>query len=480
MNVYKANKTLPLEPVTSQWMHDLFAQSDLMHQLLDKYDSPINILNITSFKTNIKAYKNLFKNYHIDGQIYFARKANKTATLINSALQENIGIDTASYNELNQAIERGGKGKSLVLTSAIKTPNQLKLALAHEVPVILDNQDEFNLYNKIASSAGKTAHIGVRISGFRVNGQKLYSRFGIDIDSIKDFINDNFINNEKFPNLRIYGLHFHLNGYSTIERSQALLQTIEIAKYLRANSFPIKFIDIGGGITMNYLKDETQLEAFKTELQSQVMHIEKEELTFRRNGLGYKNIDGKLSGTLETYPYFNKIHTETFIKKILDFQNNGETIAQSLNKNNLQLRIEPGRSLLQQVGITVARVNYRKKDSEGRNLIGLEMNMSQLKSASTDFLLDPYIIYRNPIKNNTEWKKVYFTGAYCLEQDIILKKVSEIPQIPEIGDIVVFVNTAGYLMHFYERQAHLFNLSNNLTLDTMETECLEISDFKLD
>ncbi|WP_313114305.1 Y4yA family PLP-dependent enzyme [Aequorivita sediminis] len=480
MNVFKANKTLPLEPITSQWMHDLFAQNDLMHALLEKYDSPINILNLTSFKNNINAYKDLFKNYHLDGQIYFARKANKTATLIDSALQENIGIDTASYNELNQAIEKGGNGSNLVLTSAIKTPNQLKLALAHEVPVILDNEDEFKLYDKIAGSAGKVAHIGVRISGFWVNEQKLYSRFGIDIDSFKDFIKDNFINNKRFPNLKIYGLHFHLNGYSTIERSQALLQTIELTKYMKENSFPIKFIDIGGGITMNYLKNEAQLETFKAELQSQVMHRENEELTFRRDGLGYDNLDGKLSGALNTYPYFNKIHTESFIKKILDFQNNGETIAQSLNKHNLQLRIEPGRSLLQQVGITVARVNYRKKDSEGRNLIGLEMNMSQLKSASSDFLLDPYIIYKKPIENNTEWKKVYFTGAYCLEQDIILKKVSEVPQIPEIGDIVVFVNTAGYLMHFYERQAHLFNLSNNLTFNNMETKYLKISDFKLD
>lgn len=58
--------------------------------------------------------------------------------------------------------------------------------------------------------------------------------------------------------------------------------------------------------------------------------------------------------------------------------------------------------------------------------------------------------------------EVFYTGAYCLERDILLKRIIKVPKLPEIGDLVAFVNTAGYMMHFFETEAHLFELSKNL------------------
>ena len=138
--------------------------------------------------------------------------------------------------------------------------------------------------------------------------------------------------------------------------------------------------------------------------------------------------------------------------------------------------MEPGRSILDQVGMTLARVVFRKKDMRGRWLVGLEMNMSQLKSSSADFLMDPVTAFVTAPNQPVE---VYFTGAYCLEQDILLKRKIAVPHLPQIGDIVGFVNTAGYMMHFFETQAHLFELSVNLSLETSK-ENYDYQDFKND
>ena len=89
--------------------------------------------------------------------------------------------------------------------------------------------------------------------------------------------------------------------------------------------------------------------------------------------------------------------------------------------------------------------------------------MSQLKSSSADFLLDPFVSYQHR-KSNAEPVRVYFTGAYCLERDILLKRKIMLPQLPEIGDAVLFVNTAGYMMHFFETEAHLFERAQNLSI----------------
>ena len=147
-----------------------------------------------------------------------------------------------------------------------------------------------------------------------------------------------------------------------------------------------------------------------------------------------------------------------------------------LEDNEIELRLEPGRSLLNQVGITMARVAHRKVDARGNHLIGLEMNMSQLKSSSADFLLDPFVSYHN--EDATQQPiEAYFTGAYCLEQDVILKRKVALKQLPSIGDVVIFVNTAGYMMHFYETEAHLFKQAQNVSI-AEKKESYNLKDFK--
>ena len=51
-------------------------------------------------------------------------------------------------------------------------------------------------------------------------------------------------------------------------------------------------------------------------------------------------------------------------------------------------------------------------------------------------------------------------------------------QIGAIGDFVAFVNTAGYMMHFFEAEAHLFELSRNLSFSTKDK--LAVADFIAD
>tara|TARA_R110000868_G_scaffold238842_3_gene493357 strand:- start:3291 stop:3593 length:303 start_codon:yes stop_codon:yes gene_type:complete len=51
-------------------------------------------------------------------------------------------------------------------------------------------------------------------------------------------------------------------------------------------------------------------------------------------------------------------------------------------------------------------------------------------------------------------------------------------QIGAIDDFVAFVNTAGYMMHFFETEAHLFELSQNLSFSNKDK--LAVDDFIAD
>lgn len=469
-----------LTPITSPWMQGLMANSEVVEELIESYGSPVNIHHIPSFHKNIIAYQEVFKKFGIDGQIYFARKANKSKSLVKAALEFGIGVDTASYRELEQAVAMGGTGENIVLTAAVKNKKLMRLAIQDEIPIIIDNLDELQFANQLAGEMNRTCTIGIRLSGFQVGKRKLYSRFGFDVEQDLYNLKIWFSDTATFPHLKLTGFHFHLDGYSIEERGEATIQTLNVIHEFRQHGNTIEFMDIGGGILMNYLDSKIEWETFQHNLKNAVTGKE-EPITFNNNGLGFEAVKGKptVKGKLKTYPYYNKVNSSDFLSQVLSYQNmEGLSVAELLKRANIQFRIEPGRSLLNQVGMTIAIVAHRKRDARGDWLVGLEMNMSQLKSSSADFLLDPYIIYQVE-PETAEPVDLYFTGAYCLEQDVLLKRKLTFPSLPSRGDYVVFVNTAGYMMHFYEREAHLFDLSKNLYIDN-DFDSLEAKDVHSD
>lgn len=470
------NKLPKLSPLLSEWMLQLMQDKKLLDALFETHGSPINIHYLPAFDENINRFQKVFEKHNIPHDLFYARKANKTKSLFKRAKEDGIGVDTASYRELEQALDAGVDPKLLVVTAAIKTRKLLELAVENNVIVILDNQDECDLLKSVAKKLDKQTPVGFRVSGFYVNDEKLYSRFGFDIDDVESVITSNCIPEENNVHLIYKGLHFHLNGYSTEERGAALSQCISLSEILETKGIYTEFIDIGGGVLMNYLKDKSEWKDFKEELKKAVKG-EREEITFNNDGLGYQMIDNKLQGDLATYPFYNENSGDVFLEQILNYRfKNKENVSELLQNKAIEIRMELGRSLLNQVGMTLARVVFRKKDRHVRWLVGLEMNMSQLQSSSADFLLDPLFALEPDDENPVD---VYFTGAYCLERDIVLKRKITLPHLPEIGDVVGFVNTAGYMMHFFETQAHLFELSANLSLETSK-ENYEMKDFKTD
>lgn len=455
----------PLTPITAPWMAKVFANRAFLEGLVQEYGSPINLHHTEPFERNYDRFTRVFDKHKLPHTIFYARKANPCKVFVKEANRLGFGVDTASFRELKQCLDIKCETKKLVLTAAVKNEKLVSLALQHDVLMILDNEDECHLVNGMAGELGKIAKIGIRISGFHYRGNRLYSRFGFDINHVFELITSKMGSGNDYGNLRFEGFHFHLNGYSTDQRSEALFQTIRLADRLQTRGIRTSFIDMGGGILTNYLSDSSEWEIFWSELKKAVRE-QRPPVTFGNTGLGYELINGELHGEPDVYPYYNDCSKEDFLNVVLSYQNQkGDTPASLLRERGIEIRIEPGRSLLDKTGFTMAKVIHRKKDSLGNWLIGLEINRSQINSSSADFLLDPVFI---PVKNNSrEMRPVsaFFTGGYCLEQDIILKRKIVLTCLPEPGDLVCFPNTAGYMMHFYETRSHLFEFSTNLVMD---------------
>jgi len=436
-----------LSPRLADWKKALINQPNQIRQILDKYGSPVNLLNKASFFENLKRYNEVFRELEVKGKVFYARKANKSISLLEDTDKQNYGIDTASYNEVKQSLNVGVKPENIVITAAVKTKQLIELALENNLLLIVDNEDELETIVEIAE--GRRVILGFRISGFEVNDAKLYSRFGVDIDNALGLIQEWL---EKYENIEYRGLHFHLDGYDLDQRRKALEDCLQLAESLPGT----EFIDIGGGLLMNYLEDQQEWENFERRLVKSLGDGD-EEITYKRDGLGFEIHEGKVRGRLKTYPYYNQRGSDEALRYILS------GFEEKLRSLDIEIRLEPGRSMLNQVGMTVAKVVHRKVDSKGDHHIGLEMNMTQMASGSADFLLDPIVLYSD-VQSNDE-VEVYFTGAYCLERDVLLKRKIKLDRLPSKGDLVIFPNTAGYMMHFFESQAHQFPLARNIFVD---------------
>lgn len=452
-----------LTPILKPWISELVTDKVRLSELVAKYESPINIYNKGEFHHNIQTFNNLADELEMDLGIFFARKANKSRNFVTEAKAAGIGVDTASFQEVKDCLEEGLPVDQIVLTAAIKNRKLLTLAVQNDVLIVLDNQDELDLLAQICEELNQNCRVGLRISGFLFEDARP-TRFGFLMDEAYELITQEFITKYLYRHFQFQGFHFHINGYSVKERATALAQTIQLSDQLQEKGIRVNFIDIGGGFLINYLESKVEWDTFHKELIKSVSN-KAEPITFQNDPLGMIFHRGEIIGKPKVYPYYNECAKDDFLRQIVEANFDAETkVFEALKARGIQLRIEPGRSLLDQTGITVAEVMFRKSNSTGTNFVGLGMNRTQLKSSSEDFLLDPIYI---PITEVEEVEKdkvypCYLVGSYCLEQELILKRRIDLPHKPAVGDLICFVNTAGYMSHFYESQAHLLPLSKNI------------------
>ena len=448
--------TLPMTARLEPWMKSLVEDPELCKELLSEYGSPLNVHDYSSMARNITELRDAAAVHDIDFQIYLARKANKTLGAIDKAVAEGCGVDVASFNELDQCLRRGVRPESLIVTAAVKSRALLKLALENNVVLSLDNTDEVMDLLELTTSDGTPVPVALRLASS--NPTIAPTRFGLSAQQWLDF----FAQMQTPEVFSIVGVHFHLNGYSGEQRAIVLQESLEFADALAQLGHTVKFVDMGGGIPMSYLDDSEQWSGF-WEALAEVPEGD-ESFTWKSDRLG---ATGPQASTA-LYPYHQELIRGPWLEKILIARgaDGSQTVAQMLKARGIQLRCEPGRSLLDGCGLTLSEVAFTKERNDGVSLVGLHMNRTQCRSTSADFLLDPILVKASGRHAQDRCPySGFLVGAYCIEEELILRRRFEFPQGVAKGDVVAFPNTGGYLMHIIESASHQLPLAKNVVLD---------------
>ncbi len=429
-----------LPPLTARlpaWQQRLCEDHGSLTRWMEEHGSPINILEPSALGTNAAELQQAATSAGVDLRVYFARKANKALCFVDEASRLGLGVDLASERELAQALDRGMPGPRMVMTAAVKPSRLMDRCIEADVTVVLDNADEVQ---RFVARGGRAAALRIAPS----IPDRRPTRFGMTPEAARAVV-------RATPDLQVSGLHFHLDGYAADDRVAGLDQTLPLVDALVADGHRVGFVDIGGGIPMSYLDSQEQWDAFWV-AQRAALAGDGPSVTFEDHPLG------------TVYPFHQSPTRGTWLTGVLEAALAGGTrVTEALRSRGLELRCEPGRSLLDGCGMTAARVAHRKQRADGEWLVSLEMNRTQCRSTSDDFLLDPLLV-RAP-GAATEPIEAYLVGAYCIERELLSLRRLRFPYGVGLDDIVVFPNTGGYLMHILESSSHQIPLARNLVLD---------------
>ena len=84
--------------------------------------------------------------------------------------------------------------------------------------------------------------------------------------------------------------------------------------------------------------------------------------------------------------------------------------------------------------------------------------------------VDPVMIYSQPSCSQGPPTPVFLAGNLCSEADFICRRLVCLPQLPQVGDLAVFPNTAGYRQDFSASNTMMQSVAQRVALCQYESD----------
>jgi len=253
---------LPLSAAVNDKDHLTVGGCDVV-DLIEEFGSPLYILDEQTLRTACRQYKQAFeRHYPGESLIVYASKAWNCLAVCAIATQEGIAIDVVSGGELQTAVAAGAKGKMLYFHGNNKSAAELKLGLAADARVVVDNWHELETLNQLAKDAGKTVTILLRLTpGIECHTHEyiqtghIDSKFGFDPDQLEEVFD--FISKQT-SHINCIGLHAHIGSQIFELQPHRDLADVMMRWFQTASQYGITIqeIDIGGGLGIRYTESD--------------------------------------------------------------------------------------------------------------------------------------------------------------------------------------------------------------------------------
>jgi len=297
-----------------------------LSDLAEKFETP---LFVYSAGTILDHYHRLDSALAaLDHMICYAVKANSNRSILHLLANAGAGFDIVSGGELFRVITAGGDPRKCTFAGVGKSAEEINYALDQRVfSFNVESEAELDFIERIARRKKLRAPIALRINpDVDPHTHKYIStgshenKFGIELQRATDV----YARASHLPNIEIVGVQMHIGSQITDAEpfAAAVRKVAPFARELKTK-YNIGFFSIGGGLGIVY--------------ESSVASGDKSWWNDQPN----KTADAGAHRTLSIQDYV-------------------DSITPPLRELGLRILLEPGRLLVGNAGVLLARVRYLK------------------------------------------------------------------------------------------------------------------------
>ena len=292
-------------------------------------------------------------------------KANSNIGLLNILARLGAGFDIVSIGEMERVLHAGGRPDKIVFSGVGKRKDEMQAALNKGIKCFnVESVNELIRLNEVAEEMHIHAPVSLRVNPDVDANTHPYIATGLKDNKFGIAFQNAIAAYElasALPNITIKGIDCHIGSQiTTLEPfKDALLKVLELIEQLKQLEITFEHIDLGGGLGINY---------------------DGEEPPARRDYI--------------------------------------QTIVSTLNNQNLELIIEPGRSIVGNAGVLLTKVEYLNK--------GKEHNFAIVDAAMNDLirpaLYEGWHDIKRVVETSNAEESVYdIVGPVCETGDFLGK-----------------------------------------------------------
>ena len=253
--------------------NELYFADVKVTDLAKKYGTPLYIMDENKIRQKVNAYKNALKKYFGDDALtLYASKACSFKYIYKIMSEENIGIDIVSSGELYTAKAAGFNLANAYFHSNNKTDFDIKYGIENKVGYfVADNIEEINLIDEECKRLNTVQKVLLRVTpGIDTHTYeadktgKVDSKFGTAIETGQAI--EMVGNILKLNNIELCGFHCHVGSQvfeeDVYERTSVIMIKF-FADVKEKYGFEAKIFDIGGGLGVRYIDNDKTLDIDK-------------------------------------------------------------------------------------------------------------------------------------------------------------------------------------------------------------------------
>ena len=361
---------------------------------LRAYETPFYLYDMALLRQTLESvvYESKRYGYHL----HYAIKANYDDRILQVIREYGLGIDCASGNELKKAIEAGFDPKKIVYAGVGKKDKELKYAIEQEILAInVESLEELFLLDKLSGEAGKVTEVALRVNpdidpktNHCIDTGQADSKFGISYEEILE----NADELKKLKNLKLIGIHLHIGSQiRELHVFENMCNKVNvIVENMERLGFSFRFVDVGGGLGVNYDVSEN-----------------------------------------EPIPNFASLFS---------------IIHNHLSVGDREVHFEFGRAIVAECGELITKVLFNKTTATGRRLVIVDASMTELIRPA---LYGSYHNIENITSDSELTTKYTVVGTACESTDVFQENVSL--KKTKRGDLLALKSAGAYGMSMASR-----------------------------